>query len=151
MAGPSFDALRSFFDTSPAARKATRPLAREAMVGLDLSGGPAHFTMAGGAAKVMDGPAPDPDFTLSLPDAAVKRITSLQSDDVGEFGIEFFKLVLAQAPEEKVRIHVQASTPRLLGRGYLGVLALGGMRITFWLLKNGVKNPRAAIDRLRGR
>jgi len=58
--------------------------------------------------------------------------------------------VLAQSPEEKVRIRVQASTPRLLGRGYLGVLALGGMKVTFWLLKNGVKNPKAAIDRLRG-
>ena len=150
MAGPSFEALRTFFETSQAARKATRPLAREATVGLDLAAGPAHFTMAGGAAKVMEGPAPDPDFTLSLPDGAVKRITSLLSDDVGEFGIEFFKLVLAQSPEEKVRIRVQASTPRLLGRGYLGVLALGGMKVTFWLLKNGVKNPKAAIDRLRG-
>jgi hypothetical protein len=150
MSGPSLDALRSFFETSQAARKATRPLAREAMVGLDLPGGPAHFTMAGGAAKVMDGPAPDPDFTLHLPDGAVKRLTSLRSDDVGEFGIEFFKLVLSRAPDEKVRIRVQASTARLVGRGYLGVLALGGMKVTFWLLKNGVKNPKAAIDRLRG-
>jgi len=151
MSGPSLDALRTFFETAPAARKAASPLAREAQVGLDLSGGKAHFTMAGGSPKVLDGASPDPDFTLVLPDGAVKRITSLKSDEVGEFGIEFFKLVLSREPDTKVRIHVQASTPRLLSHGYLGVLALGGMKVTFWLIKNGVKNPRAAIDRLRGK
>ncbi len=36
------------------------------------------------------------------------------------------------------------------GAIYLGVLALGGMKVTWWLLKNGVRNPKAAIDRLRG-
>ena len=150
MPGPSFEALRAFFETSKAARKATGPLSREAVVGIELAGGPAHFTMAAGAARVLEGAAADPDFTLVLPDGAVTRLTSLPGDDVGAFGVEFFKLVLSQKPEEKVRIRVQASTPRLLGRGYLGVLALGGMKVTFWLLKNGVKNPKAAIDRLRG-
>jgi len=31
------------------------------------------------------------------------------------------------------------------------VLAAGGAKVAWWLLKNGVKNPKAAIDRLRGR
>jgi hypothetical protein len=151
MPGPSFDALRTFFETAPAARKATNPLARTAQVGLDLASGKAHFTMAGGAPKVLEGASPDPDFTLVLPDGAVRRITGLKSDDIGEFGVEFYKLALSREPDEKVRIHVQASTARLLSHGYLGVLAMGGLKVTFWLLKNGVKNPKAAIDRLRGR
>jgi hypothetical protein len=147
----SLDLLRTFFETAPAARKATGPLARGARVNLVLDEGPAHFSMERGSAEVRPGPATDPDFTLTLPAEAVRRVTGLRSDDLGEFGIAFFKLVLERDPATKVRIHVDAPTTRLLSHGYLGVLALGGMKVTWWLVKNGVKNPKAAIDRLRGR
>jgi hypothetical protein len=150
MPGTSFDALKVFFETQEAARKATKPLAGEAQVGLELATGPAHFTMSAGRPVVVEGKAPAPDFTLTLPDGAVQRITALKSDDVGEFGIEFFKLVLEKDPAAHVSIRIDASTGQLLKHGYLSVLAQGGMKVTWWLLKNGVKNPKAAIDRLRG-
>jgi hypothetical protein len=150
MPSPSYDSLKRFFETAPAAKRATRPLARGARVNLALDGGPARFTMETGAPQLSEGAVQDPDFTLRLPDAAVSRITGLASDDVGEFGLEFFKLVLERDPVLKVRVSVEAPTTRLLGHGYLGVLALGGMKVTWWLLRNGVKNPKAAIDRLRG-
>jgi hypothetical protein len=146
----SYESLKRFFESAPAARKATRPLARVARVNLALDGTRARFTMETGAPEVREGPADDPDFTLTLPDAAVSRITGLASDDVGEFGVEFFRLVLERDPSLKVRVSIDAPTTRLLGHGYLGVLALGGMKVTWWLLRNGVKNPKAAIDRLRG-
>jgi hypothetical protein len=151
MAGPSFESLKRFFENAPAARKATRPLARGARVNLALEGSRARFTMESGAPEVREGPADDPDFTLTLPDQAVSRITGLASDDVGEFGVEFFRLVLERDPTLKVRVSIDAPTSRLLGHGYLGVLAIGGMKVTWWLIKNGVKNPKAAIDRLRAR
>jgi hypothetical protein len=150
MSAASFDALKRFFETSPAARKATKPLSDGAEVALKLEGGEARFTMAGGQAVVTQEPARKPDFTLVLPDGAVKRITSLQSDDVGEFGIEFFKLVLEKDPAMKAGVKIDAPTSQLLHHGYLSVLAQGGLKVTWWLLKNGVKNPKAAIDRLRG-
>jgi hypothetical protein len=150
MPSPSYESLKRFFESAPAARKATRPLARGARVNVALDGGPAHFTMETGSPEVREGAAADPDFTLTLPDGAVSRITALSSDDVGEFGVEFFKLVLERDPTFKVRVAIDAPTTRLLGHGYLGVLALGGMKVTWWLLRNGVKNPKAAIDRLRG-
>lgn len=150
MSGSSFDALKTFFETQAAARKATKPLADEAQVGLVLSTGPAYFTMTGGRPTVVEGKAPAPDFTLTLPDGAVQRITALASDDVGEFGIEFFKLVLDRNPDMHAGIRIDASTGQLLKHGYLLVLAQGGMKVTWWLLKNGVKNPKAAIERLRG-
>jgi hypothetical protein len=149
MPDPIAASLARFFETSPAAGKATRPLARDARVALDLPGGPARFSMASGKAVVEEGPEPDPDFTLTLPEGAVRHVTSLSTDDVGQFGIEFFKLVLAREPDRKVRIRVHASTARLVSHGYLGVLAAGGAKVGWWLLKNGVKNPRAAIERLR--
>jgi hypothetical protein len=150
MPASTFDALRYFFETSPAAIKAARPLSREVEVALMLESGPARFTMESGRAQVVPGPAGDPDFTLTLTPGAVARITALEGDDVGALGIEFFKLMLEKDPSLKIRARVEASTARLLGHGYLGVLALGGMKVTWWLLKNGVKNPKAAIDRLRG-
>lgn len=150
MSTPSYEALKTFFETAEAARKATKPLKEGAEVALQLDGGPASFSMRGGRPQVVEAKAQQPDFTLTLPDAAVQRITSLKSDDVGEFGIEFFKLVLEKDPSLKVKIKIDASTGQLLSHGYLMVLAQGGMKVTWWLLKNGVKNPKAAIERLRG-
>lgn len=149
MTSPALDSLKRFFETSPAARKATKPLARGAQVNLTLDSGPAHFTMEGGAPEVRESASAAPDFTLTMPDGAVQRITALRSDDVGEFGIEFFRLVLERDPALKVRVKIDASTAQLLSHGYLGVLAVGGLKVSWWLLKNGVKNPKAAIDRLR--
>jgi hypothetical protein len=149
--GASYESLKAFFERAPAARKATRALGRDARVNLVLDGGDAHFTMEGGAPEVRAGRAPDPDFTLTLPEGAVGRIVGLASDDVGEFGIEFFRLVLERDPALKARVKVDAPTARLVGHGYLGVLALGGVKVTWWLLKHGVRNPKAAVDRLRGR
>jgi len=151
MPGPSFEALKAFFEGAPVARKATRSLHAGAEVGLLLDDGPARFAMEGGASRVTDEAPRDPDFTLQLPAAAVARLTAQPGSDVGALGIEFFKLVLEKDPALKVRIRLHASTPRLLSRGYLGVLALGGLQVGMWLLKKGIANPRAAIDRLRGK
>jgi len=151
VASESFEALKRFFETAPAARAATRPLSREAEVGLDLDAGQARFTVAAGGPAVEDGAGRDPDFTLTIPDAAVRRITSRASADVGELGVEFFKLAVSRDPSLKVRIRIHASAPRLVSHGYLGVLAAGGITVGWWLLKNGVRNPKAAFDRFRGK
>lgn len=151
MPSQSFQVLETFFRTAEVARKATRSLSRDVEVAVLLDGGErARFTMASGEPSLLAEPARDPDFTLTIPEAAAARITSLPSDDVGEFGIEFFKLAISKDPLVRIRIHIDAPTLRILGRGYLGVLASGGMKVTGWLLRNGVRNPKAAIDRLRG-
>lgn len=147
----SLDLLKSFLEGAPVARKATRPLSREARVNVALPEGPARFHQQEGVPALVPGADADPDFTLTLPGGAVRRITSLESEDVGEFGVEFFKLVLERDPDLKVRVHVDAPASRLLGHGYLGVLALGGLKVTWWLLRNGVKNPVAAFERFRKR
>jgi hypothetical protein len=143
--------LRRFFETAPVARRATRPLSSAARVALLLEGGAARFDMETGVPRVAAGACEDPDFTLEMPAEAVRRIASLESDDVGEFGVAFFGLVLAKDPALRVRVRIDAPTSRLLAHGYLGVLALGGLRVTWWLVRNGIRHPWAAIERLRGR
>ena len=148
---PSFSSLKAFLETAPAALKATRSLSREAEVGVLLDGDvQARFTMASGGPALLAEPAANPDFTLRLPDRAVAQLTSIGGDEVGEYGVTFFTLVTAVDPAEKVRISIHAPTTRLIAQGYLGVLAMGGVQVMGWLLRKGIRNPKAAIDRLRG-
>lgn len=151
MPSQSFQALKTFFESAPVARRATSALSRDAEVGLVLEGDErARFTMEGGAPQVLPEPARKPDFTLRLPAQAVVHLTTLKSDDVGEFGVEFFSLVISKDPARKVRVGIEASTASLIAHGYLGVLASGGLKVLGWMLRKGARNPKAAIDRLRG-
>jgi hypothetical protein len=151
MAGPSYQVLKAFLETAEAARRATRPLDEGTEVGVVVDGAPARFRAEGGRPVLRDEPAHDPAFTLVLPPGAVERLASLPPGDVGSLGVTFFRLMLERDPALHVGVRVHASTPRLLSQGWLGVLALGGLQVGLFLLKKGVANPRAAIDRLRGK
>lgn len=151
MASPAFEQLKAFLETAEAARRATRPLHEGTEVGLRIDGVPGRFRAEGGRPALRDEPAEDPDFTLELPPGAVARLSALPPGDVGGLGVGFFQLMLERDPALHVGVRIQASTPRLLSHGWLGVLALGGLQVGLFLLKKGIKNPRAAIDRLRGK
>jgi hypothetical protein len=148
---PSVEALAAFFTGAEVARRATRPLSAEAEVGLDVAGELARFTMAGGAPAVLAGPAADPDFTLVLPAGAVERLTAGGLERIGDLGVEFFRLAADREPARRIGIRLHAPTARLVARGYLGVLLLGGAGVALWLLRKGIANPRAALERLRRR
>jgi hypothetical protein len=142
--------LRAFLARSPAAARATRLLSRDARVDLDLGDeGSAHFTHEEGTPDVRPGGSGRPDFSLRVPRRAVERLTALTDDDVGELGVAFFGLVLEHDPALKVRIHLDASVARLAAHGYLAVLALGGVKVAWWLARHGIRDPRAAMESLR--
>lgn len=151
MSGSTVEALAAFFETAEVARRATRPLAAAAEVGLVVDGVPARFCVEGGRPAVRPGPSRDPDFTLSLPAKAVERLTGSPQADVGALGVTFLQLALDRDPALHVGVRIHASTARLVSHGYLGVLALGGFQVALWLLRKGFANPRAAIERLRRR
>jgi len=150
MSAAALASLAALLDR-PVARRAARPLAPAAEVGLLVAGSAARFAMEAGRPVVREGAAADPDFTLTLPEGAVARLAAQQTDDVGEMGVAFFQLVLERDPALHVAVRLHASTTRLLSHGYLAVLALGGMRVALWLLRKGLADPRAVIARLRGR
>jgi hypothetical protein len=147
----SLELLGRFFATAPAARRAVRPLAPGARVALLLDEGPAGFTLVAGAPHLAAGALEDPDFTLRLPRAAVERLAALPGVDVGATGLAFFRLVLERDPSLHVGVSVQGATSRLVARGYLAVLALGGARVALWLVGRGVTSPARLIEKLRGR
>lgn len=145
----SLDRLRRFLETAPAARRAMGPLAPGARVALRLDEGPAGFTLADGAPRLAEGPLDDPDFTLTLPAAAVARLEAEGREEVAEAGLSLFRLVLERDPSLRVGVSVQAPLPRLVRHGWLAVVALGGARVALWLVKRGLANPAAVIERLR--
>ena len=150
--GPaSLASLRDFFAGAPAAARAIRPLSPAARVGLELDEGPAAFEVRAGVAVLSAGAPADPDFTLRLPAAAVARLCHHRGAGVGELGVLFFTLALERDPALKVRARLHAPTARLVGNGYLAVLALGGPAVLLWLLRRGLSDPRAVLERLRPR
>jgi hypothetical protein len=147
----SLGALAELFSRAPSASRAVRRLSPSARVGLELDEGPAGFAVSDGVAVLTAGAPGDPDFTLRLPAAAVARLCAHAGAGVGELGLAFFTLLLERDPSLRVLVRVHASTPRLLAHGYLAVLALGGPRVLAWLLRRGLADPRAVIERLRRR
>jgi hypothetical protein len=147
----SLAALGAFFAGAPAAARAVRPLSPAARVGLELDEGPAGFAMAGGTPALTPGAPEAPDFTLRIPAAAVARLCARPDAGVGELGVLVFSLMRERDPALRIGVRIQASTPRLLVGGYLGVLLLGGPPVALWLLRRGLGDPRAVIDRLRRR
>jgi hypothetical protein len=105
--------------------------------------------MASGAPLLSAGAPAVPDFTLRLPAEAVRRLCDRPGAGVGELGLLFFALARDQDPQRRIGIRIQATTGRLLSNGYLTVLAVGGPRVALWLLRRGLSDPRAAIERLR--
>ncbi len=154
MASPSYERLKTFFETSAAARRATRPLKKGASVAVTFPDDPEpyRFTMESGSAGFVPGRESDPDFSLVLPPKAVEEITGLEADDLGSFAVAFFKCILADEDERKVHVKLHAGFIRLTRHGYLSTMALGGPTVMMFLARQGLKGPggiKKAIDKLR--
>jgi hypothetical protein len=147
----SLAALTAFFASAPSASRAVRPLSSAARVGLELDDGLAGFAMSSGAPLLTAGLPAEPDFTLRLPAEAVARLCERQAAGVGELGLLFFSLLLERDPSLRIGVRVHAPASRLIRNGYLTVLAMGGPRVALWLLRRGLADPRAVIERLRRR
>ena len=153
-AEPSDALLTRFFAQSHAARTAAASLKRAAEVGVSFTDVPGHwrFTSEGGKPLLAPGAAKDPDFELTLAPGAVRAICARADAEIGDLGILFFQQMIAQAPEDKIRVKLHSGLMTLTLRGWLGVLAHGGPRVVGWLAQKGLKGPGAvasAISRLR--
>ena len=140
--------------SEPRRRTAAASLKRAAEVGVSFTDVPGHwrFTSEGGKPLLAPGAAKDPDFELTLAPGAVRAICARADAEIGDLGILFFQQMIAQAPEDKIRVKLHSGLMTLTLRGWLGVLAHGGPRVVGWLAQKGLKGPGAvasAISRLR--
>ena len=139
--GPAFESLKEFLERSVAARKATRPLSRDARVNLLLAEGPARFTMEGGAPALLPGegrirtsPSPCPPGQFAGSPRSRARGGNVRGGVLPAGAGAGPALRVADSG-------LDAATGRLLAHGYLGVLAMGGIGVTLVAVRNGVKNP----------
>ncbi|MCG3172859.1 MAG: hypothetical protein GMKNLPBB_01021 [Myxococcota bacterium] len=155
MSEQSYLKLKEFVERHPVAVRSAQPLKTGVEVGISFVGDNEkyHFRKEKDGGYLRRGPASDPDFSLIVPDAAVEEIGAMNTDDIGEFGIAFFKLVLTQEQARKIHVRIHAGVFSFLTHGYFGVLALGGGKVMKYLGGKGFGSLGAikdAITKARG-
>jgi hypothetical protein len=151
---PSNVILQRFFESSETARRASAPLKKAAEVGVRFTDVPGefHFKLIDGKPRFSEGRAEDPDFELTLAPGAVSAIAAHPNAEVGELGITFFQHIAAKDPESKINVKLHSGLFKLTMRGWLGVMALGGVKVMGWLAMKGLRGPSAiarALARLK--
>ena len=151
---PSDVALAKFFATSRAARTTAASLGKAAEVGVTFTDVPGSFRFFSdhGKPALVAGAAKDPDFELTLAPGAVRAICARADAEVGDLGILFFQHMIANAPEDKIKVRLHSGLWGLTTHGWLSVLAHGGPRVVAWMAQKGLKGPSAvasAISRLK--
>jgi hypothetical protein len=104
-----------------------------------------------GCARLRRGDAPDPDFVFRFTPPAVSRLAALEGS-VGDFAVELFDLMSTRDETLRVDFRIAAPFSRLVRRGYLGVLAAGGLRVLAYGARRGVRTLaqlRRLVERAR--
>jgi len=79
---------------------------------------------------------------------AVTAIAAQPNADVGELGILFFQHIVASDPQSKIRVKLHSGLIKLTMRGWLGVMASGGVKVFGWMASKGLKGPSAVASAL---
>lgn len=153
---PSNVVLQRFFESSEAARKASAPLKKAAEVAVRFTdvAGEYVFKLVEGRPRFTAGKADDPDFELTMAPGAVTSIAAQPNADVGDLGILFFQHIIASDAQSKINVKLHSGLMKLTMRGWLGVMAQGGVKVIGWMAAKGLRGPSAiasALSRLKGK
>lgn len=148
--------LRRFLATSATARRASAALKGAAEIGIRFTDvqDEFRFMVTDGEPCFVSGRPTDPDFELTLAPGAVRAIAGHPDGDIGDLGVAFFQHILSRESENRIGVKLHSGIMKLTIRGYLAVLAQGGVKVTSWLSRKGLEGPGAivsAITRLRAR
>ena len=134
--------LRELFLGHAAWLKAARHIRDGASSRVVFSHAPGEYQLVrkNGQRQLLDGPAEDPDFAFRFTPRAIERLAAIESDQVADFAIALFECTIAEDPELQVGLRVVGSFPRLMLRGYVGLLFGGGPRLLSYGASRGVRN-----------
>jgi hypothetical protein len=155
-ADPTVSQLETLFREHPAWLSAAAKLEPEATSAVFFAhrpGEPWHLERSAGVTLLLPGAAADPDFVFRFPPRAVERLAAVEGD-IGSFAVELFRLITESDPELRVGFRIAVPFPRLVRRGYLGLLAAGGWRVLAFGATRGVRSVaqlRGLVDALRRR
>ena len=125
----SYTKLKDFFDNREVAHKATKPLGKKAIGEVIFKEDETKiytFKKSGKFGTIFDEVPTKPDFTMKLEAGAVKKLVEFESENVGDFGIKFFQIMKAKKENEKIEVKLNIGFFKIMTKGYLKVLLLGG-------------------------
>lgn len=144
---PHVDLLRTLFLTHPAWRAASDHLKEGSSSRVLFSHVPGEFQLVrrGHANLLLEGAAKDPDLAFRFTPKSIERLSRVKSNDLADFAIELLDCAASTDPELQIRMLVIASFPKLLLRGYAGLLLKAGPRV----LKGGGGHGHVGISDAR--
>lgn len=110
-----------------------------------------HLERRSGRAELLPGSSPAPDFVFRFPHGAVERLEAADGS-VGDVAVALLRLIVEADPELRVEVRIVASFPALMRRGYLSLLAAGGLRVLAFGAAHGIRtlrDLRALLERVR--
>lgn len=156
MSQQDYERLKAFFETRDVAIRAAAPLKENTLIRIAVSGDPASYYVSreGKKTHLLAGEPPkSPQVSFTISPAAIERLTGFASEDIGEFGVHFFKLMTERDPAVELTVRLHTGFLGLMSMGVFNVLALGGTSVMGHLAKHGFKSIgeiRKAIGSLRG-
>lgn len=155
-ADPTIDRLARLFREHPAWVDAARRIAPRAKCNVYFThraGEVWRLEQAPDGAHLRRGAADDPDFVFRFAPGSIDRLAAA-GDEVGEFAVALFALMLEDDPQLRVDLRIAASFPRLVGRGYLRLLIDAGPAVLAFGASHGIQTVgalRRFVARLRRR
>ena len=137
---PHVAALTRLFRSHPAWRAAAAHITDGSTSNvwfLHRPGEPWHLVRERDETWLRPGPAAHPDFVFRFSPAAIGELEQA-GDQVGEFAVRLFELMLEVDPERQVGFRIVAGFTRLLRRGYVGLLLSSGPQVAAFAARNGV-------------
>lgn len=137
--------LARLYQDHPAWKSAARRLVAAATSTVYFShraGEPWHLEQRDGQTRLLPGAATDPDFVFRFTPSAIERLEAV-TGGIGGFAVELFTLITEAEPDAGVGFRIVASFPRLLRRGYVGLLLAAGPRVVAFGASHGIRTVGA--------
>jgi hypothetical protein len=146
----AFQALKAYFETRQASKKAIGTLRAGVEIGISIGGAvDCALFQSGGMPKVEKRKAAKPDFSFVIRPETVYVLSKQPSEEVGDVGIAVLKEIIAG----NVSVRMTGSLMSALSGGYLDMLKEGGAKFASTLAANGLSGAgkiMAAIKKMRG-
>lgn len=151
-ADPTIDRLARLFRDHPAwirAAEGLHPTATSTVYFAHRPGEAWHLVRTARGVELLPGMAEDPDLVFRFSAESVQHLERVDGG-VGEFAVALFSSIL----EGESDLRIAAGFPRLIRRGYLGLLRRAGPPVLAFGARHGIRNVgalRALVADLRDR
>jgi hypothetical protein len=128
--------VKDFLENKPASHEVVTSLRDGVEIGLTIDSLECAYLQEEGRPRLEERAPKNPDVVFVISPDAAETLVKNSGTDVGEFGVEVLKQVLAG----EVKIRVPGSTLRIMKNGYLGIIKKGGKTFMKYLASNGVSS-----------